>query len=152
MPIEICGNGGDCLEWSYGPVQFLPDCLIVYSRRFSTWPAQDPKWFMAWEEILTFAAEEEKTEYDLMGRTPIPLRRGEVITSNAYCRRFFSDSQWRAFIRRLVKEGMLEYVRKQPLYGGEAPRCIGSWTMTGTSLRARLTCSRSSRRGIVGDG
>ena len=76
-----------------------------YRAMFGHWVADDPKTFMAWQEIVHAAAFADRIE-ELSGRV-VELKRGQVNVSDLKSRRHFSDKQWRSFLERLIECGML---------------------------------------------
>jgi hypothetical protein len=72
---------------------------------FDHWVADDPKTFMAWQEITHSAAYAEYT-IEVCGQV-IKLERGQVNISNLESRKHFTDKQWRSFLERLIECQMI---------------------------------------------
>ena len=81
---------------------------MSYRSTFEHWVADDPKTFMAWQEIVHAAAYEDY-RLEVSGQT-ISLARGEVNVTGIESRKFFTDKQWRSFIERLVSCDMIARV------------------------------------------
>jgi hypothetical protein len=93
--------------------------IFSHCSKFQHWTSLEPRTHYAWDEILHAAIyQPEGEEVKLSTTKTIKLERGQVNLSTLRAREFFTESEWRKFVKRLVDDGMLEHVTTHKL-GGE---------------------------------